>query len=298
MKVAITGALGHIGSKVIRELPKIFPDSEIIIIDNLATQRYYSLFNLPENGRYRFIEADVLTADLNTIFEKADVVLHLAAITDAASSFKNKEQVEYVNYNSTVRVAQACLIVHSPLIHISSTSVYGTQSAVVDEYCSLDELRPQSPYAETKLKEERFLQALGVSEGLRFVVCRFGTICGTSPGMRFQTAINKFCWQAITRQPITIWRTALNQKRPYLDLGDATKAVNFIIKNRIFDRSIYNVLTDNLTVDSIIQFIKIDLPLPVAPAISKWGIFLKSVIIGEPATSRPTAKDRLDFLVL
>lgn len=260
MKIVVTGALGHIGSGVIRELPKIFPDPEIIMIDNLATQRYCSLFNLPENGRYRFIEGDVLTLDLNTIFEKADVILHLAAITDAANSFKNKEQVEYVNYNSTARVSEACLNAHSPLIHVSSTSVYGTQSAAVDEDCSPEELRPQSPYAETKLKEEKFLQALGDSEGLRFVICRFGTICGTSPGMRFQTAVNKFCLQAVTGQPVTVWRTALHQKRPYLALDDAIKAFSFIIKNDLFDGNVYNVLTENLTVDSIVRLIKQRVP--------------------------------------
>jgi len=78
------------------------------------------------------------------------------------------------------------------MIHLSSTNIYGTQRELVDEEYSLLELQPQSPYAETKLKEERFLQTLGVSEDLRFIICRFGTICRASPGMRFHTAINKF----------------------------------------------------------------------------------------------------------
>jgi len=88
------------------------------------------------------------------------------------------------------------------------------------------------------------------------VICRFGTICGVSPGMRFHTAVNKFCWQAVMGQPITVWRTALHQKRPYLALGDAVEAFNFIIKHDLFDQRVYNVLTENLTVSSIIQFIE------------------------------------------
>ena len=87
MKIIITGALGHIGSKIVRLLPEIFPDSEIIMIDNLMTQRYVSLFDLPDKGRYQFYEANVLEAELSSIFEGGDVVLHLAAVTDAASSF-------------------------------------------------------------------------------------------------------------------------------------------------------------------------------------------------------------------
>ena len=47
MKIVVTGALGHIGSRLIRELPTMFPEAEIVLIDNLSTQRYCSLFNLP-----------------------------------------------------------------------------------------------------------------------------------------------------------------------------------------------------------------------------------------------------------
>ena len=30
--------------------------------------------------------------------------------------------------------------------------------------------------------------------------------------MRFHTAINKFCWQAVLGQPLTVWTTAKNQQ--------------------------------------------------------------------------------------
>ncbi|MCP4351360.1 MAG: SDR family oxidoreductase [Desulfobacterales bacterium] len=260
MKIVATGALGHIGSRVIRKLPEIFSESEIVMIDNMSAQRYCSLFNLPVEGKYRFIETDVLETDLGPIIENADVVLHLAAITDATSSFGNKEQVEHVNYNATVRVAEACNKYGACMIHLSSTSVYGTQCELVDEECSGEELKPQSPYAETKLKEERFLHDLGDKEKLRFIICRFGTIAGISQGMRFHTAVNKFCWQAVMGQPLTVWSTALHQKRPYLTLDDAINAVCFIIKNDIFDRKIYNILSENLTVNDIIQSIKQHIP--------------------------------------
>jgi UDP-glucose 4-epimerase len=263
MKIVITGALGHIGSKIIREIPISFPDIEIVMIDNMATQRFPSLFDLPSEGKYQFIEDDVLETDLYKLIKGANVVIHLAAITNAAGSFENKKQVEHVNYNATVRVAEACSQAQCSMIHLSSTSVYGTQKEVVDEDCSPEELQPQSPYAETKLKEEKFLQDLGATGKLRFIICRFGTITGVSPGMRFHTAVNKFCWQAVMDQPLTVWRTALHQKRPYLALSDAMAAIEFIIKNDLFDRRIYNVLTDNMTVNDIINNIKKHIPKPL-----------------------------------
>lgn len=260
MKIVVTGALGHIGSKVIREIPLVFPHAEIIIIDNMLTQRYCSLFNLPANGVYRFIEADLLEMDLKPLVEGADVVLHLAAITNAEASIKNRELVEHVNYNATVKVAEACSDLKRPMIHLSSTSVYGTQKDLVDEECSPEELKPQSPYAETKLKEENFLKGLGNTHRLNFVICRFGTICGISPGMRFHTAVNKFVWQACTGQPISVWKTAMNQKRPYLNLDEAVRAIFLIINQRLFDRRIYNVLTANATVGEIIAVIQKYIP--------------------------------------
>ena len=259
MKIVVTGAIGHIGSYVVRDLASQFPGAEIVMIDNMMTQRFPSLFNLPATGRYRFIEADVTTMDLRPLLDNALVVIHLAAITDAAGSFDKAAQLEANNYTSTLKVAEACSETGTRLIGLSSTSVYGTQNEVVSEDCSPEELNPQSPYATTKLKEEELISKLCIEKDLKAISCRFGTIYGTSPGMRFHTAVNKFCWQAAMGQPITVWRTAYNQKRPYLDLFDASRAFSFIIRNDLFDGRIYNVLTQNTTVrqivDTILEFV-------------------------------------------
>ena len=256
MKIIITGAIGHIGSYIIRDLGIFFPDADIVMIDNMMTQRFPSLFNLPSNGNYHFIEDDVSQMDLKSVFDGANVVIHLAAITDAAGSVDKAEELEANNYQSTLRVAKACIEVDACLIALSSTSVYGTQKNQVDENCSEADLQPQSPYAKTKLKEEELILNLTNKEGLKAIHCRFGTIFGASPGMRFHTAVNKFCWQAVMGQPITVWTTAYDQKRPYLDLLDASRAIVYIIKNNIFDGQIYNVLTHNSTVREVVDTIK------------------------------------------
>lgn len=259
MKIIVTGALGHIGSRLIRELPGMAPGAEIVMLDDFSAQRYCSLFGLPPEGRYRFHELDVTKADLAPLLGGADIVFHLAAITNAAGSFENKQAVERNNLEGTKRVADACLAAKARLVYLSSTSVYGTQAAVVDEDCSEAELQPQSPYAETKLKEERYVAELG-AKGLEHVSFRFGTIFGVSPGMRFHTAVNKFCWQASVGQPITVWRTAYEQKRPYLDLEDAMAAFRLVLAKRLFDRRLYNVLTANLTVRDIVETIRRRIP--------------------------------------
>ena len=259
MRIVVTGALGHIGSRLIRELPKHFMDAEVIMLDDLSTQRFPSLFELPKNARYRFFECDVTTADLTPFVAGADIVIHLAALTDAASSFARRDQLERINFTATERVAGACLEHSVPLIVPSSTSVYGTQKSIVDENCAPEELKPQSPYAETKIREEQHLTALA-QRGLQVAVLRLGTIFGTSPGMRFHTAINKFCWQAVMGTPLTVWKTAYDQRRPYLDLSDAIAAFAFFIKQGRFDGRIYNVVTENASVRTVVDRIKMFVP--------------------------------------
>jgi UDP-glucose 4-epimerase len=256
MKIVVTGALGHIGSALIRQLPMHFSDAEIVMIDNMMTQRYASLFDLPTIGRYQFIEADVRRIDLRPLIEGAHVVVHLAAITDAAGTFDRAAELEANNFDATTKVAAACQEAGARMILLSSTSVYGTQNALVSEDCAREELKPQSPYATTKLKEEDLVQSQTKNKGLRAIVFRFGTIFGASVGMRYHTAVNKFCWQAVMKQPLSIWRSAYDQKRPYLDLFDAIRAIAFVVKEDLFDGRVYNVLTLNATVRDIVECIR------------------------------------------
>jgi len=226
------------------------------MIDNLITQRFSSLFNLPSVGRYSFVQGDVREIDLRPLLDEADVAVHLAAITDAAGSFGNAELVESNNFQCTEAVAHACVESGTRLIALSSTSVYGTQGELVSEDCPPEDLKPQSPYAVTKLREEQLVGDLVSTKGLKAISCRFGTIFGASIGMRFHTAVNKFCWQAVMGLPITVWTTAMDQKRPYLDLYDSARALSFIIDHGVCDGRVYNVLSDNWTVRQIVDTIR------------------------------------------
>ena len=62
-------------------------------------------------------------------------------------------------------------------------------------------LTPQSPYAEIKLKEENMLKK---QKKISYISLRFGTISGYSEGMRFHTAVNTFCFNAIMNLKIPI----------------------------------------------------------------------------------------------
>ena len=140
MKCVVTGALGHIGSSFIRQLSCFFEHPQIIMIDNLSTQRYPSLFNLPLGATYEFIEKNVQEVSWQLVLKDVDVVIHLAGTTDAAGTADKPDLLFRNNFESTKIVAQACLAHKVPLIFPSSTSVYGSQDYLVDETCL--ELKP------------------------------------------------------------------------------------------------------------------------------------------------------------
>ncbi len=248
--ILITGALGHIGARIIREITPRY--TEIILLDNLQSQRYASLFDLPTNRTYTFIQEDIRTCDFDALLQNVEVVIHLAAITDAEGTFNKVQEVEAVNFEGLKRVADACLKHNVKLLFPSTTSVYGSAADTVDE-TSL--LKAQSPYAESKRKAEEYLLSLS-KQGLQVIICRFGTIFGFSPGIRFHTAVNKFTWQAINGIPLGVWKTAYKQRRPYLYLVDCVRSINLILEQDLFDGEIYNILTSNFTVEHVVSVIK------------------------------------------
>jgi nucleoside-diphosphate-sugar epimerase len=61
-------------------------------------------------------------------------------------------------------------------------------------------------------------------------------------------------------QPITVWSTALHQNRPYLELGDGIRALRFIMERKLYHGGLYNVVTVNTSVNSIVEIIKSFVP--------------------------------------
>ena len=253
MKIILTGACGHIGSYIAKNISKIKNIKEIILIDNFNTQRYSSLFNLKKGPNIIFFNKDVSKLNCLNNFKNIDFFVHCASLTNAESSFLKKKEMFKNNLGCMKNVVKFCIKNKTKLIHISSTSVYGKQKNIVNEDDN-SLLKPQSPYAEIKLIEEKILKKN--HNKIKFMSFRFGTIAGVSSGMRFHTAINKFCFDASLNQPIKVYKTAYNQYRPYLSIRDAFKVFKFCIEKNIFKNNFYNALSANLTVRQVIEMIK------------------------------------------
>lgn len=244
--VLVTGALGHIGSKLIKGLA----GCDLVINDNMSTQRYCSLFNIGRD--FTFWEKDFASISINEL-SQFDVVVHLAAVTDAAASMSNKESTLETNVTKTQNFIDASRKAGVKLfIFPSSTSVYGKSKEIM--YEDDDNVNPQSVYAESKVDVEKFLS--DTRNMMQYIIFRFGTIFGTSPGMRFHTAINKFCYQASFGQPLTIWKDNFYQSRPYVGINDAIHAINMAITGQLPTNEIYNVVSHNAVLSEIVEIIK------------------------------------------
>jgi UDP-glucose 4-epimerase len=254
MKLMITGCCGHIGSYLTENLFKIKKIKKTILIDNLESNRFNSLFNLKKKSNFKFLIRDL--SDNKSLDDVADVdlVIHLASMTNAEKSFDKKNKMYSNNIMCLKTVIKYCKRTKAKLIHISSTSVYGKQTKVVDETCEEKYLKPQSPYADIKLIEEKLLKK--ERKNIKYNSFRFGTISGVSKGIRFHTAVNKFCFNAAISEKISVYKTALNQYRPYLSLKDAFKVFKFCIEKDFFCNDIFNVLSGNFTVNQILSKIK------------------------------------------
>jgi UDP-glucose 4-epimerase len=257
MRLLVTGALGHIGSALIKEYSKREDIELIRILDNLSTQRFCTLFELPQNVKCEFIEGDINDKEvLKRSTKDIDVVIHLAGIIDAPSTIKHPELTHKINFEGVKNVYEASLNSGvKKFLFPSTTSVYGEAEGIVSEDSPEEVYKPSSPYAEAKRKAEIFIQNSSRENGFNTNVLRMGTIFGASIGMRFQTAVNKFCYLASLKKPLTVWDSALNSKRPYLGLNDNIRTFRFLEEKGV-PGELYNVLTENFAMGDIINAVR------------------------------------------
>ena len=251
MNVLITGGMGHIGSKLINKLSSLNKITKIIIIDNFSSERYISFINLKNRKKIIFFDEDLVHFNLNKIKNKIDCIIHLASTTNAEQSFSNKKTVLDNNVECTKKIL-ALSKKNKKIIFASSTSVYGSQYKIINSKNNQLNISPQSPYAESKILCENIIK----KKSENYCIMRFGTIFGMSDGMRFHTAINKFCYQAAMDQKITIWEKFYRKKRPYLDLDDCVRSIIFSIFNKKIKNETLDVVTINLKVIDIIKEIE------------------------------------------
>lgn len=166
VRALVTGAAGFIGSTLV---DRLLADGHTVVgLDNFASGRASNLEHLVGNPAHVFVEADIVTADLEAILDehRPEVVFHLAAQIDVRHSVADPQFDASVNVIGTVRLAEAARRAGvRKIVHTSSGgSIYGTPPTYpTPETVPTD---PASPYAAGKVAGEIYLNTFRHLYGL------------------------------------------------------------------------------------------------------------------------------------
>jgi dTDP-glucose 4,6-dehydratase len=193
-KILVTGGAGFIGSALVRELMRRYPNAEIAVIDKLTYAG--KVENLPGNfavhnpqvyTQYTLHRNDIANFDsMAYIFKvfQPDTIFHLAAESHVDNSIKDPSIFMETNVIGTQTLLEANRQYNKStnrFIHVSTDEVYG--DIAYDSQKSFgvcDLLLPNSPYAASKAASDLIALSYCKTYGMDVVVTR----CGNNYGPR------------------------------------------------------------------------------------------------------------------
>ena len=143
--VVITGGAGFVGSNLVHEMAKRYPEADITVVDDFRSGYFKNL----EGFKGDVIAADLAQLDMKHYFggRKVDLVFHLASITDTTDH--NQFRQAHDNIESWRNLLNYFEGRKTRLVYASSAATYGIAAGVnkVDQ-----EPKPANIYAFSKVQ--------------------------------------------------------------------------------------------------------------------------------------------------
>ncbi|MFC7176953.1 NAD-dependent epimerase/dehydratase family protein [Halosegnis marinus] len=217
--VAITGAAGFIGSRVVGQLRRDHPDWELTAIDN------FYLGDVREVGDTTVEHVDIRHRDqLTDALDGADAVLHLAAISGVDDCDDKPDLAYEVNVVGTNNVAYFCERTGAGLAFPFSMAVIGDPT---DFPITTDMARdPLNWYGETKVLGERAVETMadGSFPAVQFMISNlYGEHAVGDRAVSKGTVINFFVNRALAGEPLTVYEPG-TQARNFVHVRDVADA--------------------------------------------------------------------------
>lgn len=223
VRALVTGAAGFIGSTLV---DRLLADGHTVAgLDNFATGRATNLEHLADNPSHVFVEADIVTADLQGILDehRPEVVFHLAAQIDVRHSVADPQFDASVNVIGTVRLAEAARQTGvRKVVHTSSGgSIYGTPPVYpTPETVPTD---PASPYAAGKVAGEIYLNTFRHLYGLDCSHIAPGNVYGPRQDPHGEAGV------------VAIFAQALLSGKPTRVFGDGGNTRDYVFVDDVVD---------------------------------------------------------------
>ncbi len=246
--ILITGGGGYVGTNLTKEL--LSEGYNVTVLDTFWFGNY-----LKKHKKLKIIKKDIRMISKKDI-NKIDCIMHLASIANDPAAELNAKLTWEVNVLATYKlITMAINQKVKKFIFASSGSVYGIKKErKVTEDLSLE---PISEYNKSKMIGERVL--LSYKRNIDLTILRPATVCGYSPAMRLDVAINALTFGALQNNLITVFGG--KQIRPNLTMYDMINAYKFSLrrkfkKNRNINKIIFNLGFENLSIKNMALRIK------------------------------------------
>ncbi len=257
MRVIVTGGAGFIGSHLVDRL--VADGHTVVALDNFSTGRPDTLAHLAGHARVRLERVDVAEADrLVPLFEAADWVFHLAALADIVPSIERPLDYHRANVDGTAAVLEAARRSGvTRFLYAASSSCYG----IPDQYPTPEEapMRPQYPYALTKLLGEQCVLHWGRVYGLPVVSLRLFNVYGRrsrTSGV-YGAVFGVFLAQKLQGRPLTVVGDG-TQSRDFTFVSDVADAFVTAAESDVAGE-VFNVGTGNpVSVNRLVELLRGD----------------------------------------
>ena len=234
MKILVTGGAGYVGSVLIPSL--IDKGFFVKCLDRFFFgAEFLSQKKFQKN--IELIKDDIRWFD-PTILNDVDFVLDLAALSNDPAGELNPSKTFEINHKGRTRVAKLSKEYGvKRYILASSASIYGQQDHIADEKSSV---KPLTAYSKANYNAEIDNLLLN-DESFTVTALRFASVYGSSPRMRFDTAVNKMVLDAYNKRKISV--SGKENKRPFVFIKDAVKAYFTVLnaKKEKIEGEIFNV---------------------------------------------------------
>jgi len=236
-KILVTGGSGYQGVKLINILIK--ERFSVINIDNNLFGNYFIKNKNVKN--YQLDINEIYKINLKNVY----ACIHLASIAnDPMVDLNQSFSWETSALGTMVLMEHLKKFKVKKIIYASSGSVYGIKKEKkVTEDLSL---KPLSTYNKVKMVTERVI--LSYKKYLNVIILRPATVCGFSPRMRLDVAVNMLTFHALKNKKIIVFGG--KQKRPNIHIDDLLNAYMFFLKKNI-KSNIFNIGFENLSIIDI-----------------------------------------------